>query len=313
MLVVLKRIPALVVTLLVVSFLTFMLTSLLPGDPALLYIGENPTAEQLAAVREELGLDRSIPERYWSWLGDAVTGDLGRSFRTNQEVVEAIKERLPITLEIAALAILIGLAISLPLGTYTAYRAGKTVDKAATAATFGLLSIPSFMLALLLIYIFAVELGTLPATGWHPLTDDPIENLRSAALPALSLAIAEVAAYTRLLRTDMISTLQQDFVLMAKSKGLPQWWILIRHALRPSSLSLVTIVGLNVGGLLGGALIVETIFALPGVGRLLVDSIFQRDYPVVQGCLLLTALMYVLVNLVVDLFYPLFDPRVAVE
>jgi peptide/nickel transport system permease protein len=306
----LKRIPQLLATVLAVSFLTFMLTSLLPGDPALQVVGENPTVEQIAAARAELGLDDPLPTRYLEWLGDAATGDLGRSLRTHQEVLDAITERLPVTMEVGLLAIVIGLLVAIPLATYTAHRAGGIADKSATTITFGLLSLPSFMLSLLLIYVFAVHLGWLPATGWHRLTDDPVENLRSAAMPSLSLAVAEVAAYTRILRTELIATLQQDFVLFAKSKGLATWRILFRHALRPSSLTLVTIVGLNVGALLGGALIVESIFALPGVGRLLVDSIYQRDLVMVQGIVLFIATSYVVVNFLVDVLYAVLDPRI---
>lgn len=313
-LVALRRVPQLVATLFVVSFLTFMLTGLLPGDPALQIAGsDNVTPEQLEAIRAELGLDRPLPTRYLSWLGDAVTGDLGRSFRTNQPVLDSITERLPVTLEVGALAIGVALVIAVPLATVTAYRAGRPIDKATTTITFGLLSIPSFMLALLLIYLFAVRFGWLPATGWTRLTDDVADNLRGAVLPAMSLAVAEIATYTRLLRTDMIATLQQDFVLFAKSKGIPEWRVLLRHALRPSSLSLITIVGLNVGALMGGALIVETIFALPGIGRLLVDAIYQRDLLVVQGVVLFIAAGYVIVNFVVDITYAIVDPRIRAE
>jgi peptide/nickel transport system permease protein len=307
----LRRVPQLLATLLIISFLTYMLTSLLPGDPALQILGaDNITDEQIDAVHEELGLDDPLPVRYLNWLRDALGGDLGRSFRTNQDVFEAITERLPVTLQVGGMAILIGLAVALPLGAYTALRANGAVDKWTTAVTFGLLSIPSFMLALLFIYVFAVNLGWFPATGWTRMTDDLVENLKGAIMPAMSLAVAEIAAYTRLLRTDMIATLQQDFVLMAKSKGMSQRFILFRHAMRPSSLSLITVLGLNVGGLIGGAVLVETIFALPGVGRLLVDSVNQRDLVMVQGIVLFVATSYVVVNFVVDVVYAAVDPRI---
>lgn len=306
-----RRVRRLALTLFVVSLLTFMMTSLLPGDPALQILGvDNATPEQIAAVRTELGLDDPLLVRYAKWLGDAATGDLGRSFRTRESVVEAIGERLPITLEVGALAMLVGLFVAIPLGTYTAFRANSAFDKAATATTFALISIPNFMLALLLIYLFAVKLHWLPATGWHRLTDDPVRNLKGAVLPTFSLAVGEIAAYTRLLRTDMIATLQEDFIAMARSKGLPTMRILFRHALRPSSLSLVTVVGLNAGAVVGGTVVVETIFALPGVGRLLVESIYQRDLVMVQGVVLLLAAAYVIVNFVVDIAYSLLDPRI---
>ena len=308
---VLRRLPQLLLTLLAVTFITYFLIDLLPGNTALELLGaENATPESIAAVERQLGLDDPLPVRYARWLGNAATGDLGRSFRTSQPVMQAITERLPVTLQIGGMAILIALVVAVPLGTYTALRAGGTVDKSTTTATFGLLSIPSFMMALLLIYIFAVWLGALPATGWTRLTDNPAENLKQAMLPALSLAIGEVAAYTRLLRSDMIATLQEDFVTMAKAKGLPTWRILFRHALRPSSFSLMTVVGLNVGALIGGAVVVETIFAIPGVGRLLVDSIYQRDLLIVQGVVLFIATAYVMVNFIVDLMYAVLDPRI---
>jgi len=309
--IVLRRLPRLIATLLAVSALTFLMTSFLPGDPALAMLGtDDVTPEQLAAARAELGLDKPLPERYLSWLGDAATGDLGRSFRTNQRVIDAITERLPVTVEIGALAVVFALVVSVPLGVYTAYRSGRLADKAVTFTTFGLLSVPPFMLALLFVYFFALQVGWLPTSGWTRLTADPVENLRTAALPALSLAVGEIATYTRLLRTDMISTLQEDFVHVARAKGLPTSWILFRHALRPSTLSLVTVVGLNIGTLAGGALIIETIFALPGVGRLLVESIYQRDLLMVQGVVLVIAAVYVIANFVVDVLYSVIDPRI---
>lgn len=309
-----RRVRRLVLTLFVVSLLTFLLTSLLPGDPALQILGvDNATPEQIAAVRTELGLDDPLLVRYAKWLGDAVTGDLGRSFRTRESVVDAIGERLPVTLEVGALAMLVGVLVSIPLGIYSAYRANGAFDKVATATTFALVSVPNFMLALVLIYVFAVKLHWLPATGWHPLTDDPVRNLKGALLPTLSLAVGEIAAYTRLLRTDMIATLQEDFIAMARSKGLPTMRILFRHAFRPSSLSLVTVVGLNAGAVVGGTVVVETIFALPGVGRLLVESIYQRDVLMVQGVVLLLAAAYVIVNFFVDIAYSLLDPRIRYD
>jgi peptide/nickel transport system permease protein len=309
---VLRRLPAILATLLVVSFLTFLLTSLLPGDPAVQILGPEAASdpESLAAVREDLRLDDPLLSRYGAWLSDVATGDLGRSYRTGQEVTEAIAERLPVTLEVGALAVAIALALAIPLGTLSAFRAGSRVDRAVTGASFGLLALPSFMVAILLIYIFAVTLGWLPATGWTRLTVDPIDNLRHAILPALALAAGEMAVYTRLLRADMITTLQQDSITMARAKGIPTSRILFRHALRPSSFSLMTVVGLQVATIIGGAVIVETLFALPGIGRLLVDSIVQRDLVMVQGVALVIAISFVVINFIVDLLYTLLDPRI---
>jgi peptide/nickel transport system permease protein len=308
----LTRLPMMVATLLVVSFLTFLLTTLLKGDPAVVILGpegaKDPAA--VAAVREDLRLDDPLPSRYVAWLGDAATGDLGRSYRTGQEVTDAIAERLPVTLEIGVLAIVLALAAAIPLGTLSAFRAGGVGDRIITGTSFGLLAVPSFMMAILLIWILAESLGWLPATGWVRLTDDPVENLRTAIMPALALAIGEFAVYTRLLRADMITTLQQDSITMARAKGIPTRRILFRHALRPSSFSLMTVVGLQVGAIIGGAVIVEQLFALPGIGRLLVDSILQRDLIMVQGVALVIAISFVVINFVVDLLYTALDPRI---
>ena len=307
----LQKVVPVIATLVAVSFLTFLLTDLLPGDPAEQILGpEGSTPEALERVRADLRLDDPLPIRYVTWVGDAVRGDLGRSYRTGQEVTTAIRERLPVTLEVGGLAVLFALAGAIPLGMFSAYRAGGPADRSITGASFALLAMPSFMMAILLILVFAVGMGVLPATGWVRLTDDLGANLKGALLPALSLAIGELAVYTRLLRSDMIATLQEDYVVLAKAKGMPTLWILLRHALRPSSFSLLTIVGLQIGAIMSGSVVVETLFALPGVGRLLVDSIFQRDLVTVQGIALVVAVSYVAVNFIVDLLYSYLDPRI---
>jgi peptide/nickel transport system permease protein len=309
---VLRRLPAMLATLLIVSFLTFLLTSLLPGDPAVQILGADSAndPDSIEVVREELRLDDPLLVRYGAWLRDVATGDLGRSFRTDQQVSDAIRERLPVTLEVGGLAVLIALAFAIPLGTLSAFRAGSRADRLVTGASFGLLALPPFMVAILLILVFAVTLGWLPATGWVRFTADPLDNLRHAILPALSLAVGEMAVYTRLLRADMITTLQQDSITMARAKGIPTKRILFRHALRPSSFSLMTVVGLQVATIIGGAVIIETLFALPGVGRLLVDSILQRDLIMVQGCALVIAIAFVVINFIVDILYTFLDPRI---
>jgi peptide/nickel transport system permease protein len=309
---VLRRLPAMLATLLIVSFLTFLLTSLLPGDPAVQILGADSAndPDSIEVVREELRLDDPLLVRYGAWLRDVATGDLGRSFRTDQQVSDAIRERLPVTLEVGGLAVLIALAFAIPLGTLSAFRAGSRADRLVTGASFGLLALPPFMVAILLILVFAVTLGWLPATGWVRFTADPLDNLRHAILPALSLAVGEMAVYTRLLRADMITTLQQDSITMARAKGIPTKRILFRHALRPSSFSLMTVVGLQVATIIGGAVIIETLFALPGVGRLLVDSILQRDLIMVQGCALVIAIAFVVINFIVDILYTVLDPRI---
>jgi peptide/nickel transport system permease protein len=309
--VVARKLLAVVPVLLAVSFLTFLMMSLLGGCVECQVLGPDAMDEEaVAAVRADLRLDDPVPVRYAAWLGDAVTGDLGRSYHTRQEVSAAIVERLPVTVELVVVSLVLSLAISLPLGMLTAYRAGGLLDRMVTGVTFGLLAVPNFMMGLLLIYLFAVSWGWLPATGWTPLTEDPVENLRSAIMPALALAFGQIAVFTRVLRSDMIATLQEDYVLAARAKGLPPSRVLLRHALRPSSFSLLTVSALTVGTLLGGAVIVEQLFALPGVGRLLFDAIFQRDFLVVQGVVLVITVAFVVINAVVDVLYAVLDPRV---
>jgi peptide/nickel transport system permease protein len=308
--VVVRKLAAIVPVLLAVSFLTFLMMSLLPGCVECQILGPDAMDERaLAAVREDLRLDDPLPVRYVAWLGDAVTGDLGRSYYTRQEVTDAIVERLPVTVEIVVVSMLMSLVVSIALGMVSAYRAGGLFDRLVTGATFGLLAVPNFMMGLLLIYLFAVSWGWLPATGWTPLTENPVDNARSVLMPALALAIGQIAVFTRLLRTDMIATLQEDHVLLARAKGLSTSRILLRHALRPSSFSLLTVSALTVGTLLGGAVIVEQLFALPGIGRLLFDAIFQRDLMIVQGVVLVITVGFVVINALVDILYAVLDPR----
>ena len=308
---ILRKFVTLVPTVLLVSALTFFLTSLLPGDPALLVLGSaEPSQEAIEAVRADLGLDKPLPIRYLNYLNDVAHGDFGRSYRTRQPVLEAIFERLPVTLEIGLVSLVVALIGAVPLGVLSAYKANRAIDRGISTASFGLLAIPNFMVALLLLFFFAVNLGWFPATGWVRLTEDPVQNLRRVVLPATAVGIGSLATYTRLLRSDMIATLQEDFVSMARAKGLPTWRILFRHALRPSSFSLLTLVGLQIGGIVGGAVIVEQFFALPGVGRLLFDSITQRDLVMVQGVVLFLALATVFANFAVDLLYSVLDPRI---
>ena len=305
-----RRLIYLVPVVLGVSLLTFMVAALLPGDLALAILGDQATPENVAALRAKLGLDLPGWRRYLLWLGSVAGGDLGQSFRTGESVWHAIANRLPVSLELMLLAQLGALAIGVPLGILCAAKADSTLDRALAGGAFAMLSIPPFMLAILLIFAFSVWLGILPATGYTPFAQDPVANLVSMALPAASLALVEWPALMRVLRSDMISTLQEDFIAMAKAKGLKRRRILFLHALKPSSLTLVTVLGLNIGRLIGGAVIIETIFALPGLGRLLVEAIYTRDFVVLQGAVLFVAVSYVLINFVVDLLYAMLDPRI---
>ena len=305
-----RRVLYLVPVLFAVTLLTFLVASLLPGDLATAMLGDQATPENVAALRAKLGLDLPAWQRYLHWLSGVVVGDLGQSQRTGEMVLHAIASRLPVSIELMLLAQLGALAVGVPLGIVCAAKANSPLDRALSGAAFGLLSMPPFMLAILLIFAFSVKLGVLPATGYTPFMEDPAANLVSMALPAATLALVEWPALMRIVRSDMITTLQEDFIAMAKAKGLKRRRILFVHALKPSSFTLVTVTGLNVGRLIGGALIIETIFALPGLGRLLVEAIYTRDFIVLQGGVLFVAVGYVLVNFAVDLLYSVLDPRV---
>ena len=305
-----RRLLYLIPVLLAVSLLTFSIASLLPGDLAYTILGDQATPEKVEALRHDMGLDQPILIRYLGWLGHILQGDFGRSFRTGQTVLQAVTERLPISFELMLLAEIIGLAIGIPLAIACAVKSGSAFDRFMTGGAFGMLSVPAFLSAILLIYLFAVQLHLFPATGYVPFTEDPIANLRCFVLPALTLALGEWPVLMRVLRSDMIATLQEDYIAMARAKGLKPWRILLVHALKPSSLTLVTVTGINIGRLIGGALIVETIFALPGIGRLLVGSIYTRDLIIMQGSVLFVASGFVVMNFVVDLMYAVLDPRI---
>jgi peptide/nickel transport system permease protein len=305
-----KKLLQLIPVLFAVSALTFLLLHLLPSDPTTAILGPSATPESVAKLKHQLHLDRPLVVQYGTWVANSAKGDLGRSYVTGQPTMEAIRQRLPVTLELLVLSQLLALLISVPLAIFAAMKPNGVVDRLSTGAAFGLLAVPNFMLALILIFIFAVKFHVFPATGYTPLTANPIENLRSVALPSITLGVAEMAVYLRLLRTDLIATLQEDYIAMAQAKGLPTSRILLRHAFRPSTFSLVTVAGLNLGRLIGGTFVVEILFALPGLGALTVTSVFQRDYVLVQGAVLLIAVGYVLANFLVDLLYGLIDPRV---
>lgn len=305
-----RRLLYLVPVLLAVSLLTFLIASLLPGDLAYTILGDQATPEKVAALRHDMGLDQPIWWRYLSWLGNVLQGDFGRSFRTGQTVLQAVAERLPVSLELMLLAQIGALGIGIPLAVACAVRSGSAFDRFMTGSAFSMLSVPAFLSAILLIYLFAVELRWLPATGYIPFHEDPVGNLRCFLLPALTLALGEWPVLMRVLRSDMIQTLQEDYIAMARAKGLKPSRILLVHALKPSSLTLVTVTGINIGRLIGGTVIVESIFALPGIGRLLLSAIFTRDLIILQGVVLIVALGYVMINFIVDLLYAVLDPRI---
>ncbi len=304
-----RRLAHLLGVLVLVSVATFFMMELLPGSVADAFLGEESTAEDIARIEAQLGLDRPLPERFATWVGNALRGDLGRSPISNEAVTDAILDRLPVSVMLLIYAQIWALLIAIPLGVVAGYREGTAIDRGISSAAFGILAVPHFVLGLVLILVFAIWLGWLPATGYVSPNESLGGHIRSMILPSLTLALVEAPVYLRLLRSDIASTLREEYITVARAKGLSDRFILLRHALRPSSFSVITIMGINIGHLIGGSVILETLFALPGVGRYLVDAVNQRDFIVVQGVVLFIAVAFVLVNLVVDLFYTVLDPR----
>ena len=308
-----RRLLRTIPVLLLVSFATFYMTDLLPGGAAFSMLGETPTQEDIALVNAKYGFNDPFVERYVRWAGNALRLDFGDSFRTKESVLSSIKERLPVTAELALGAQFLAISVSITLALIGAARAGSRVDRFLTALMSSIVSTPGFLGALLLVYVFAIRLQWVPVTGWSYISDGLGDNLKSAALPMLTLALPEIASFQRVLRNDTLATLQEDYILAARAKGLRSRTIMVRHALRPSSFSLVTLAGLSLGRLLGGALIVESIFALPGLGQLVQQSVANRDIIMVQGVVMFIALVYVAMNFVVDMLYGFLDPRVRVR
>jgi peptide/nickel transport system permease protein len=301
----------LIATLLAVTFLTFAMVALLPGDPVDTILGTGPRAPGVEEqIREDLNLDDPFFVRYVAWLGSAVTGDLGQSYINDQPVAQTIKDRLPVTAQLAIMSILISVLVAIPIGVVGAYKQGRWPDSASSAFVQVALSVPNFIFGIFLIWLFAVQLGWLPASNWNRLTNGVVPNLKTAIMPAVALSLGQMAVFSRLIRSDMIGTLQENYILSARAKGLSDRYILFRHALRPSSLSLMTIVGIAFGGLLGGTVVIETLFALPGLGFSLINAINSRDILVIQGITVFIAAAFVIINTVVDLLYVVLDPRI---
>ncbi len=307
---ILRRLLTMIPVLLLVSVLVFSLIHLIPGDPAVSILGEEATPQAVAALRANLGLDQPIPVQYAKWLGSVLRGDLGRSIRSNQPVSEAIAERLPVTVELAILSIAISLSIAIPAGIVAAMRRNSVLDAGSTFVALLGVSLPNFFLAILLILIFGVHLQVLPPFGYQPITQGLGGNLQRMILPAITLGTALAAIVTRMMRSSLLEVLDQDYIRTARAKGLREGRMVQAHALKNALMPVVTIVGLQIGGLLGGAIITESIFVLPGIGRLLVDAIFQRDFPLVQGVVLFVSLAFLFSNFAVDMVYAYLDPRI---
>jgi len=302
-----------VVTLLVISVIVFVGVRMIPGDPARVLAGSDADAAGIEEIREKYGLNAPIPVQYVRWLALAVRGDLGESIRTRQPVTRTVAIKLPITLELACLSLLVAVAIAVPAGVVAAVRRNSVWDVLASGVSLCGVSIPNFWLGIMLILLVSVRLGWLPASGFVPIADDPLGNLRRMLMPSLVLGAGLAAVLMRQTRNAMIEVLSADYVRTARAKGLAQPAVVVRHALRNGLIPVVTILGLQMGALMSGAVVTEQIFVLPGFGRLIVEAVFTRDYPVVQGVVLLTASSYVLINLLVDVSYTVLNPRIRIR
>ncbi|BBG03559.1 MULTISPECIES: ABC transporter permease [Pseudonocardia] len=293
------------------SILTFWVLSLIPGGAAQQLLGPEATAEQIAALEQRLGLDRSGPVRYLQWLGGAVTGDLGNSVISGQPVTPVLAERLAVTGQLVGMAFVLSLGLAIPVALLAAYRPNRLFDRLSMLVSITGLSVANYVLALLLVLLFAVQLSMFPAIGFVPLSESVTGNLHSLALPAVAIAFPLFCFYTRFLRGDLVDQLQgEDYIITARAKGVGPWRVLVRHAFRNSSFGLITVVGLNLGTLIGATVIIEQIFALPGLGQLLLQAINTRDFVVVQACVVVFAVIAVLANLLADLLYAVLDPRI---
>jgi peptide/nickel transport system permease protein len=308
---ILRRILVMFPVALLVTIFLFVLIRQTPGDPTLVRLGEEATPETHAALRAELGLDQPVYVQYVKWLQRLLQGDFGRSIRNNQPVSEAIVERLPATLELGVVAFIYSVGIAIPLGALSALFRRGPVGVAASAFTFAGVSMPNFFLGILLILLFSLTLGWFPPGGYVPFAEDPLQNLRRIVLPAIALGTFSLAVNMRLMRSSLLDTIVQDYIRTARAKGLPERLVFFRHALKNALIPVITIVGIQVGALWEGAFVTETIFAWPGVGRLVINSIGGRDYPVVQAVVLLAAFSFMLSSLFVDLAYAYLDPRIS--
>ena len=309
---IIQRILQMIPVMLLASIISFSIIFLLPGDPALLILGDQLASDRQVyeAKRAELGLDRPLPIQYLDWLGKTIRGDLGVSTRDRQPVAQGIRDRLPVTLQLAAFSMLLALAIALPAGIVSALKPNSKVDVASSLVAFAGIAIPNFWFGILLIYFLAVVLRLLPPSGYVPFTQDPVQNLTRMLMPSLTLGLGLSAILMRQTRSSLLEVLHQDYVTTARAKGLGKRSVVLRHALKNGLIPVVTVIGLQLGLLFGGAIITESIFSIPGIGRWAVDSITNRDFPVVQAVSLFMAVGVLLANLLADVAYAYIDPRI---
>jgi len=310
---VLRRLLLTLPTLLLVALAVFTLMRLIPGDPVQLMLGDRADDAQVAEQRARMGLDAPLPLQFGRWLAAVAKGDLGQSITDQQPVLPLILERFRVSAVIVLVAVALATLLAVPAGLVAAWQQNRPVDLFIVLGATLLLSVPSFWLGLLLLLFFGLQLGWLPVVGYAPLSDGFAAGAAYLVLPIVTLTLIETGVLTRMARASAIEVQQLEYVTHARAKGVPEWRVLARHVLPNAFAPTLTLIGLVLGNLLGGIAVLETVFTLPGLGRLLVDAIYARDYPVVQGVLLFTATIYVLINLLVDLLYPLFDPRVSVQ
>lgn len=310
---ILARLGAAVPTLFLVAVTVFVLVRTIPGDPASLMLGDFATADRLAELKSRLGLDRNILVQFWIWFSSILSGDFGVSILTQQPVLPLIIERFAVSARIVFVAVALATLVAVPAGMIAAWRQNSSLDLGLVGLSTLLLSIPTFWLGLLMLIFFGLKLGWLPVVGYVSIAEDPWRGALYLVMPIVTLFLHEIGVLLRMARASTLEVLRLDYITHARAKGLSEGQVLWRHAFKNAFGPTWTLIGLVLGNLLGGIAVVETVFTIPGLGRLLVGSIFARDYPVIQGCLVFIALMYVVVNLVVDLFYPVFDPRVTAE
>jgi peptide/nickel transport system permease protein len=306
----LERLATTLLSLALVGGLVFVLMRSIPGDPVLIMLGDVDNPVAVADMRTRLGLDQPLPVQFVRWAGQMLRGDLGQSIRTQQPVGELILDRFQVTALIVLVAVAIAAAIAVPLGMLAAWKQNRWPDLAVVGTGTALMSIPSFWLGLMLLLVFGLTLEWVPIVGYVPLRDDAVAALKVMALPVATLVLVEAGSIARMARASTVDVLRLEYITHARAKGASEASVLFRHAGPNAFAPTWTLIGLILGNLLGGAAVVETVFTLPGLGRLLVEAIFARDYPVIQGCLMFIAFVYAVVNLLVDLAYPLFDPRV---
>ena len=305
-----RRLLSTVPVLLIVALLVFLMLRLTPGDPAAVLAGDAATTEQIAQIRQGLGLDKSVPEQFVIWFGHLLTGDLGQSYYYKTPVTALIAQRLEPTLSLALITIVIAVAVAVPLGVLAAWRFGGWLDRALMGFSVLGFSIPVFVLAYLLIWLVSLKLGWLPVQGYKRLADGVGGWLIQLLLPALTLSVIYIALIARVTRASVLETLGEDYIRTARAKGLPETKVLMRHALANAAVPIITVIGIGIALLIGGVVVTESVYAIPGLGRLTVDAVLARDFPTIQGVILLFSVVYVMINLLVDLSYVFFDPRI---